>query len=113
MSTRCLKKNLQPHISQTRRQDLQRIEQWLSARNYDSLRSARLGTLDHLVNINGRENLRIPGIFGIAPSATHIAPAQADEIGRLTRMKSLTLNGIEVLNQWQTVAAIQHITIRQ
>jgi hypothetical protein len=50
---------------------------------------------------------RIPRIFGITPAATYIATAQANEICRLARMKSLTLNGVEIFDQRQTATTAE------
>jgi hypothetical protein len=42
--------------------------------------------------------IRIPTIFYIAPNAAHIAPAQADEIRGLTRVKALALQGVKAFH---------------
>jgi hypothetical protein len=113
MRTRRLKKYLQTLLAQTLRENTQRVQQRLTTRNNDSLRSTRLGASYDSIYIYGRKHLGIPRIFGITPTATHIATTQADEVCRLTRMITLTLNGIEVLYQRQLTTTIQHIIIRQ
>ena len=83
-------------------QVIERIEQRLASRDDDSLRLERGSALDDLVGRHERVAQRIPRILGVAPATPHIAAAQANEIGGFARVKSLTLNGVEILDQRQS-----------
>ena len=90
---------------------VERIEQRFAARDDDRTGRAGQRTVDDHLHVDGRVTAGIPRIFGVAPATAHVASAQTNEIGGFARVEAFALNGVEVLHERQSAAAVEQCGI--